>query len=160
MPTSVAISHMTTYVTTQLCNTASNFILQQNGSVSVCVRMSSAGVNYTDARDACQEFGGNLYTIKTQEKLNILKTIAGTFRFNFWVGLDDMETEGVFKWVDDGTTLTYNWTRTVFNVHQPSNGYPNGNEDCVEYNQLYKPLNDVNCIIILKYLCEKKVLIP
>ncbi|XP_059150278.1 C-type mannose receptor 2-like [Physella acuta] len=91
---------------TQLCNQPLNFELLKNGSVSVCVRVSLDRFNYTSARDVCKGFGGNLYTIKTQEKLNLIVAIATSVNADLWVGLDDMEQEGIFRWVDDGSLLS------------------------------------------------------
>ncbi|KAK6969908.1 CD209 antigen-like protein 2, partial [Biomphalaria glabrata] len=50
--------------------------------------------------------GSNLFTIKVPEKLNILLNAVKTFNVEYWIGLNDRDQEGVFRWVDDGSVWT------------------------------------------------------
>ncbi|XP_059150277.1 CD209 antigen-like protein 2 [Physella acuta] len=153
MPTLTPISHISTFTTTQLCNPATNFTYMQNGSASVCVRLSTEVMNYTSARKACQEYGGNLYTMKTQEKINIFKKLADAGNYQIWLGLDDLETEDVFKWVDDGSVLNSSWRDVLFPVIKPDNAFTG--EDCISYNYFFsKSLNDGDCSLLMNFMCE------
>ncbi|XP_059150338.1 collectin-11-like [Physella acuta] len=152
-----ATEHKGVYSTTMLCNPGTNFTLQQNGSQSLCVRISSESVNYTNAKLACEVLGGTLYTPKTDEKLNIFQQLVTSLNVMLWIGLDDIETEDVFKWADDGSILTSSWRVRLFPSGQPDNAW--GNEDCVSYNYYFpKQINDAACDIKMNYLCEMSIL--
>ncbi|XP_059150272.1 uncharacterized protein LOC131937095 [Physella acuta] len=152
----LALDHHDTYTTPDVwCDTAAGFVLQQSGEVRVCVRMSPDFLDFATARTTCEGFAGNLYTVKTQEKLSILTSIGAALNFNFWVGLDDIESEGDFRWVDDGANITEAWRRTIFNREQPDNR--GGAENCVSYNTYYVPLNDDFCLVQMRFLCEMLV---
>ncbi|KAK6958860.1 killer cell lectin-like receptor subfamily F member 1, partial [Biomphalaria glabrata] len=55
----------------------------------------------------------HLYTVKTLEKLMILQE---NFRLDsvVWVGLNDMATESVFRWVDDNTICNQTCISMIF----------------------------------------------
>ncbi|XP_059150283.1 CD209 antigen-like protein 2 [Physella acuta] len=102
--------------------------------------MSSELIKFTDARDMCKSFGGTLYTLKTPEKLTILKNVSVHFIPNIWVGLHDMVTEDVFQWVDDGSIVSDSWRKVIFAPGEPNSF--NGDEDCVMYSPAYSALVD------------------
>uniref|UniRef100_A0A3B5LLD4 C-type lectin domain-containing protein n=1 Tax=Xiphophorus couchianus TaxID=32473 RepID=A0A3B5LLD4_9TELE len=67
----------------------------------------------------------------------------------FWIGLRDVEEEGVWKWVD-GTRLTEGF----WNVGEPNNL---NNEDCAAVYPKSNPFmswNDAPCNYNLKWICE------
>ncbi|XP_067371555.1 CD209 antigen-like protein D isoform X2 [Channa argus] len=71
-----------------------------------------------------------------------------------WIGLNDKEVEGTWKWVD-GTSLI----KTYWKKDQPDNGGGSplwGEEDCAhirnEENNLW---NDLSCTASLRWICEK-----
>ena len=70
------------------------------------------GLKYEDARLFCQEWGGDLVTIKNEyqmQELAILEVI--NIEQSYLIGATDLEQEGTFKWVD-GCEVSYNrWSR-------------------------------------------------
>uniref|UniRef100_I3KV79 C-type lectin domain-containing protein n=1 Tax=Oreochromis niloticus TaxID=8128 RepID=I3KV79_ORENI len=74
--------------------------------------------------------------------------IASFTKKRTWIGLNDIEQEGTWKWVD-GTPLTLQyWGR-----YQPDNG---GEEDCVHVGRdKQKSWNDLSCSSSYQWICEK-----
>ncbi|XP_059150281.1 CD209 antigen-like protein E [Physella acuta] len=107
-----------------------------------------------DTLKTCKlDMGGNLYTVKSQEKLSILWEIVAAERVEFWVGLDDLSSVGVWRWADDGTDMADSWGPVIFATGEPSSP---GVEDCVEYQPRIQGLNDAFCSLQSRYLCEMK----
>ncbi|CAL1546569.1 unnamed protein product, partial [Lymnaea stagnalis] len=80
------------------------FTLFTNGNTGSCLWLSKATRNYTDSRAACQAFGAEIYTAKNPEKVQIMLAAQKVFGVDeAWIGLDDIQEEGVFRWVDDGS---------------------------------------------------------
>lgn len=84
--------------------------------------------NWADAEAGAVALGGHLVTINdAAEQQWLLDNGWGAPFFNYWVGLNDIVTEGTFVWVS-GEPVTYtNW----------AGGEPNnsgGNEDAVVMN--------------------------
>ena len=69
----------------------------------------------------------------------------------FWIGLSDLEQDGLFLW-EDGTTVTYStWSSDEPNDHD-------GSSDCVhlDYANKRRLWTDSDCFIRNAYaLCEK-----
>ncbi|KAH9509637.1 U-actitoxin-Avd3l, partial [Bulinus truncatus] len=93
---------------------------------------------------------GHLYTVKSVEKQRILKTKFATQQW--WVGLDDIVTEGTFRWADDNTTSNMTWLRTIFDTGagQPDNS--RGGEDCVRTYWTTALMYDVSCSLNTPYI--------
>ncbi|KAH9505422.1 hypothetical protein Btru_057243 [Bulinus truncatus] len=143
------------YTTGAYCDTALNYTVAYNGTVSVCIWMSTKNSNFTMAVASCQSKNMHLVTPKRIEKVNILTTIALKLNKGFWVGLNDMEVEDVFRWVDDGTLLDAAYRKQIFGPGQPDNF--NNSEDCVGYSLKYPPLNDGPCSSSAMFICEKNI---
>ncbi|XP_055901495.1 uncharacterized protein LOC106067038 [Biomphalaria glabrata] len=141
------------FTTGAFCNTSLNFTLETNGTASVCIWISTKSYNYTTSVNSCLARRMHLYTPKTLDKFSIMTSIVIRLQKNFWIGLDDIEVENVFRWVDDGSLLDNNYRKQIFAPNQPDNH--NGSEDCVAYNLKYFPLNDGTCSSALPYICEK-----
>nr|XP_024656739.1 CD209 antigen-like protein 2 [Maylandia zebra] len=96
------------------------------------------------SRMDCRDRGADLVVINSPEEQNFLSTITT----EVWIGLNDKEQEGMWKWVD-GTPLTLtNWGRD-----QPDNG---GEEDCVHLGgDKQKSWNDLWCSSSYQWICEK-----
>ena len=69
--------------------------------------LTGGGLSFTDAEDAAQGWGGHLVTIDDQAEQDWLYQTFGPNPF--WIGLNDLDVEGVFLWTS-GSPVTYtNW---------------------------------------------------
>ncbi|XP_070563235.1 retinoschisin-like [Ptychodera flava] len=104
---------------------------------------------YNEARKMCIAFGGTLAVVNNVEEDLYLKGYTEG-KYNLWLGANDIESEGEWKW-EDGTSMTYsNWAEA-----QPDD-YQTG-EDCLHIlNTGSQQWNDVPCDIHRGYLCEKE----
>ena len=91
--------------------------------------------SYTDVKDFCNEQGGYLAVINSQEENDYLfDVISEKSKKTVFFGYSDEESEGNWTWAN-GTSNYRNWTRTD-DVFQPDNGsgYTGGDEDYAEFN--------------------------
>uniref|UniRef100_A0A673G8Z6 C-type lectin domain-containing protein n=1 Tax=Sinocyclocheilus rhinocerous TaxID=307959 RepID=A0A673G8Z6_9TELE len=117
----------------------------------VCFFMSSELKNWSDSRQYCRDRGADLVIINTEEKL-----IYSLVSERVWIGLSDIQQEGIMKWVDNSTLKQGFWLKD-----EPNDDL--GNEDCIElnYNRVelgWSPLNSWNdhmCSEKKKGICEK-----
>ena len=70
---------------------------------------------------------------------------------DYWIGLNDIQFEGSFKWVSPNSTpLFTDWGHR----NEPNNSF--GNEDCVVLSQRYKyEWNDRDCNTTAHFICGK-----
>lgn len=67
-------------------------------------------LRYPQAREACQEWGGDLASITNQEEQDKIELVLGTQKW-YLIGANDLESEGDFTW-SDGKAFEYsNWSR-------------------------------------------------
>ncbi|MCA2719621.1 Calx-beta domain-containing protein [Microcystis sp. M169S2] len=85
----------------------------------------TTATTWTDAQAQAQAVGGNLVTINDAAENQFLVNAFGGSEL-FWIGLNDVAQEGVFKWIN-GEPVTY----TNWNSGEPNNY---GNEDYVHFN--------------------------
>ncbi|KAF4084572.1 hypothetical protein AMELA_G00107760 [Ameiurus melas] len=102
---------------------------------------------WTEGRQNCKKKGAELVTIKTKEEQEFLVQQLGNDKA--WIGLNDRNTEGTWKWVD-GTALT----TTYWVPGEPNDA---GNEDCAEIwgNPDKHGWNDRPCNDKVRWICEK-----
>ncbi|XP_017153801.1 protein Hook homolog 1-like [Drosophila miranda] len=108
-------------------------------------------LNWTDARDRCQELGSHLASLQDQQEFDIVtKDLYDVFYY--WVDVNDIETEGVYMSSTTGKKANFlKWRQT------PDDW--NGKEDCVELAYESKAnamgMNDIHCSEKHMYICEK-----
>ncbi|XP_026232662.1 asialoglycoprotein receptor 2-like [Anabas testudineus] len=116
-----------------------------------CYFHSTESGSWTTGRANCRTRGAHLVVIHSAEEQMFLSAFVN---MRTWIGLNDRDEEGTWKWVD-GTPLTVTyWAPT-----QPDNwdGYINsGDEDCVEmFGDQSSEWNDNSCEASRTWICEK-----
>ncbi|GFN86265.1 C-type lectin-related protein 2 [Plakobranchus ocellatus] len=105
---------------------------------------------YQNATAECNKLGGYLASVKTVDKLEVVKAIANNT--DMWIGLDDIVVEGDFIWQEDGTQLTSAELNAIFGWNVPNNDW--GGQHCGRYWESSETLDDYFCYHLLKALCE------
>ncbi|XP_041641324.1 C-type lectin domain family 4 member M-like [Cheilinus undulatus] len=107
--------------------------------------VSSLERSWNEGRADCRSRGADLMIFNSREE----QSFARTFKKRLWVGLTDIQTSGIWKWVD-GTPLTTSYWAP---------GEPNGgHEHCAETMKfdLENSLNDAPCSTRHYWICEKR----
>ncbi|XP_025759488.1 C-type lectin domain family 4 member E-like isoform X3 [Oreochromis niloticus] len=103
-----------------------------------CYLLSESSDSWHSARKNCTDQGADLVVIDSPEEQK-----------RTWIGLNDIEQEGTWKWVD-GTPLTLKYWASG----QPDNAFPK--ENCAHI-RFYENTswNDFPCQNSLQWVCEK-----
>src|SRR5262249_52911559 len=104
-------------------------------------RLRTAGKNWDAARTLCEEAGGHLAVIETEEEQALL---ARLFNVEFWIGA--RRDASSFAWVT-GPTVSF----SAFAAGEPD-GTP-GTADCVAFNR-GDAWVDADCELSKRYVCE------
>ncbi|XP_042857227.1 collectin-10-like [Penaeus japonicus] len=74
------------------------------------IRLMHSRLNYFDAQKVCKKENGNLVSVRN-ERLNdlLLKLLNDTAVWEATIGLNDMETEGEWRYADNSPTTYTNW---------------------------------------------------
>ncbi|XP_039503057.1 uncharacterized protein LOC120459701 isoform X2 [Pimephales promelas] len=109
--------------------------------------ISSEWLSWSGSRQFCRDRGADLVIINTEEKQRYITSLA---KESVWIGLTDIETEGIMKWVDNSTLKQGFWYK-----REPNNA--GGDEDCVELtpSDSIQNWNDLPCFKKRKAVCEK-----
>uniref|UniRef100_A0A3Q1JI12 C-type lectin domain-containing protein n=1 Tax=Anabas testudineus TaxID=64144 RepID=A0A3Q1JI12_ANATE len=122
-------------------------------SCSSCYFLSTESGSWTTGREDCRTRGADLVVIHSAEEQTFISTFTNT---RTWIGLNDRDNEGTWKWVD-GTLLTV----TYWASNNPNNGEGRaewGEEDCVEiFGGQSSEWNDLSCEASRRWICEKPV---
>ncbi|CAL1525995.1 unnamed protein product [Lymnaea stagnalis] len=96
----------TMYYNRGVCERNHRCLQMREGNVVSCVWFTERPLPYIQAKEDCKLFNGHLYTIKFNEKLEILNKVQPVTKQEYWIGLNDMEEENVFRWVDDDEIMS------------------------------------------------------
>ncbi|KAL4221425.1 hypothetical protein ACF0H5_019683 [Mactra antiquata] len=124
-----------------------NFFIDENNRK--CFQIMTTHKNWFNAESICKENGGHLATITSQTQSSLLHTYAHAYGHKVWIGLNDIDNEGHFKW-SSGEPLTYQyWSFT-------SHHYPLAHfyEDCVVMEPDFGIWKDASCLENNAYFCE------
>ncbi|XP_056088730.1 immune-related, lectin-like receptor 1 [Rhinichthys klamathensis goyatoka] len=140
----------------QSCNISVNGRLACRGKLYL---FSSDELSWSSSRDVCVSKGADLVTITSQSEQDFL---VSKIRETHWIGLNDLDTEGHWVWVNK---QTLNDTRLQFwfsgNPQQPNNRRehdPSG-ENCVALGDVTSSLDswfDASCKTQKKFICKKE----
>ncbi|XP_039455664.1 CD209 antigen-like protein E isoform X1 [Oreochromis aureus] len=115
-----------------------------------CYFLSEKTGSWDEGRSDCRDRGADLVVIDSSEEQDFLVSFI---QKPTWIGLNDKEEEGRWKWVD-GTPLSF---LTYWRTGQPDNGGGDpqwGEEDCVHI-RTDSSWNDLSCGNSLPWVCEK-----
>ncbi|XP_053409086.1 macrophage mannose receptor 1-like [Mercenaria mercenaria] len=111
-----------------------------------CYKVSKTSKNWNDAQADCKNDNGNLASVTSiQESAFIHVLVNGAFQY--WVGLSDTQTRGLYQWSDGWPVFFSNW-----GWKEPSYGRKN-TTGCVLVNMRGK-WNDTDCTRKLHYVCK------
>lgn len=134
------------------CNESQGFRVIHSRSKLACVGKFGPPMTYLQAKEACRRRGGFLASVKTWDKLMMLRDTFGVYE-EVWVGGDELKEEGRFVWVEDGKLLPIG--SSLFADYQPDNRL--GDEDCLCLQQIGQELGDWMCSSLFKYFCEVSI---
>ncbi|KAK2840213.1 hypothetical protein Q5P01_013953 [Channa striata] len=116
-----------------------------------CYFLSSVSGSWERGRDDCRAKGADLVVIDSDEEQTF---VSGLTQQSAWIGLNDREREGTWKWIDDSPLI-----KTYWRENQPDNGGGDpqwGEEDCAHVRSGENTLwNDLSCSASLHWICEK-----
>ncbi|XP_064086030.1 perlucin-like protein [Macrobrachium nipponense] len=117
---------------------------------SSCYFLGKDISNWEQSRQKCLAMDSDLVTITRDEEYNFLRDLSKGH--NMYVGLNDLQEEGTYRWVADGTIhqIVESW----WVEGEPNN--PNSQEHCVHFsNYVDGRFNDRVCANEFRYICEK-----
>jgi len=123
-----------------------------------CYLFGDEKKNWTAAEDFCRGEGGHLATVNTNAtKEFVLDGLAKRNLDWTWIGGNDIEEEGVWKWTDCTP-----WEAEFWAPKQPDNA--GKHEDCLHLILRHHPVvnhkwNDYPCLNEIEFLCSKKICI-
>ncbi|KAM9450007.1 C-type lectin domain family 4 member E-like [Clarias gariepinus] len=113
--------------------------------------ISTGQKGWSESRQDCRESGADLVIINSSEEQEFISKVLS--RRKAWIGLNDRDGEGVWKWEDDTPLSTGYWGQ----------GEPNaeaGNEDCVISGEMSDSVwnwADYPCDREFMWICEKTI---
>lgn len=125
---------------------------------TVCMKAVVFKMTYVQAASSCKKDGGRLLKADSRALIDAsfnLMSIHLAKLTDFYIGLDDRDQEGMFKW-SDGTIYDYQNSRSFFIRNNPDNYL--FAENCVHVLSNrphgYAELNDVPCNLKSPFVCE------
>ncbi|KAA0709975.1 Low affinity immunoglobulin epsilon Fc receptor [Triplophysa tibetana] len=123
-----------------------------------CYFFSSEMQTWFDSRLSCGALDAHLVIIETEKEQGFL---ASKIKVYHWIGLNDLETEGRWVWVNNQTleeTGVQFWLKRESGQNEPDNwkqGDSSGENCAIMRDQLHIWC-DVSCKSKYNFICEKK----
>ncbi|XP_068224470.1 perlucin-like protein isoform X2 [Palaemon carinicauda] len=113
---------------------------------SSCYYISNTPGTWNDGLEYCRSIGADYVHISSFAEWDFVSGLIGE---KTWIGLNDQEEEGTFRWSHDKSLPQYNkWMSG-----EPNDYY--GDEDCVVSHPYYNNhWNDISCDQEFKFACE------
>ncbi|XP_053087518.1 C-type lectin domain family 6 member A-like [Pangasianodon hypophthalmus] len=125
-----------------------------------CYYFSTNKLTWTQSRDYCVEKGGHLVIITSQTEQDF---VSSQIKETHWIGLNDLETEGKWMWVNNQplneTGVTF-WFSAPEGPNEPDNWKnedPSG-ENCASLGHEIGDTRkwfDASCRKLKQFICEK-----
>ncbi|NXE05186.1 MRC1 protein, partial [Lophotis ruficrista] len=121
-----------------------------------CYLVGHTSVTFSEAKKTCERSNGYLTSVGDRYEQAYLTSLVGlSSEKYFWIGLSDMEEQGMFKWTTGEGVLYTNWNAAM----------PGNEAGCVALRTGNAAgLWDVqNCEVKAKFLCKKlaeKIILP
>ncbi|CAM9106860.1 unnamed protein product, partial [Ectocarpus fasciculatus] len=109
-----------------------------------CYYLLTVYNSWAGAEAACNGHRANLATIYSAEVNNWI-SVYYVLSSSFWIGYNDLDDEGVWRWADGSNGTFEMWANG-----EPSNS---GEEDCARKNNGGFTWNDVSCTTAMYGLC-------
>ena len=108
-----------------------------------------------DAQTICRALGGYLAEIKTEDQNLLVEGIMFEHPGrDIWLGGNDLVSEGKWYWATSDTEVSSSGF-TYWGPNEPSNGGSLTAENCMEFKEVNRRWNDVNCEYKLPFICQK-----
>ncbi|XP_074470021.1 CD209 antigen-like protein C [Sebastes fasciatus] len=117
---------------------------------SACYLLSGGAGSWDKARKDCRNRGADLVMIESAKEQTF---VAGLTKKTTWIGLNDKDVEGTWKWIDVTPLILKSWA-----LNEPNNGGGNpklGGEDCAHIRAETPEWNDLPCETVMLWICEK-----
>ncbi|XP_071501769.1 macrophage mannose receptor 1-like [Diadema antillarum] len=117
---------------------------------SNCYYINNTGITFDEAEQICVNYGGHLASIHSGGEMSFIELRLS--ERDYYIGLGDRDTEGVYTWTD-GTPFDYrNW-----DLNEPNDR--GGTEECVHVRGPYVTpsgvWNDISCDAQYSFICKK-----
>ncbi|EFO89507.1 CRE-CLEC-50 protein [Caenorhabditis remanei] len=138
-------------VAAQTCNTGGIYSAQFNR----CYQYFTAPAQFEFAEEQCNLLGGHLASVQNgQENALIQSNAANSFKksnySDYWIGANDLETSGTWKWTDPSVTWNYqNWQL----------GEPQSGSDCAIQDKGDGTWSAIGCTSYRPYVCVTPVIV-
>eukprot|EP00105_Crassostrea_gigas_P012433 XP_011428419.1 PREDICTED: perlucin isoform X1 [Crassostrea gigas] len=120
--------------------------------------MTRYPMQWIEAMTFCKTFDAKLAEVETHPEDTFIRheaRVYGAYKESFWIGGNDLISEGKWMWMTSHTPLHYtNWAHG-----EPSNEF--GGEHCMSllfYTDYH--WNDERCKTVLPFICEKETSSP
>ncbi|XP_059154442.1 hepatic lectin-like [Physella acuta] len=115
-----------------------------------CYLLVLTSLKWGEAKQACEDIGGTLATVASDALISDISTAFNFFENGYWIGLNDIATEGTYVWTEDGSTAS--GISSLWGEDRPVTS-PDNEFDCIYVDETNKFL-DVQCgVVSTYYLC-------
>ncbi|KAI8747670.1 CD209 antigen protein E [Biomphalaria glabrata] len=135
---------------TQYCDVSLGYNSTIMIAYGLCLFISKSISTFSAANTFCSSIQGRLVMIKAITKKDLILNIMQDNNIrSVWIGLDDVQNEGIYVWSNGDVAKPTEMT--LFLPRQPDNL---NNSDCIILLRIYQGLDDTACSRNETYFCE------